>query len=264
MEHDYGRTYWDIKKNFFPEVISGLTVIIRKKAIVPVQEPAKPEEQLAYNEQKDAGMQEVAKDTTAVQQDTVAVSPVVEPEEELKVRVPLFAIKTNLLLDALVAPNVELEIPFKGNKYSLMAEYWQPWFIWGHNSKAYQLFFVGLEGRRWLGDRTKKDLLHGHFLGVYAGGGYYDLEWESKGYQGEIYLNAGVTYGYSFRLSNALRLETSISIGYMQTEYRRYFGMEDDKYLVWQNDGKQTWVGPTKAKVSLSWLLFRNKKGGNQ
>ncbi len=176
---------------------------------------------------------------------------------------PVLALKTNLLFDAALTPNVEIEFPLRNNRYSLMAECWFPWYTWKDNSRAYQLLYVGAEARRWLGDRTRRAALEGHFLGVYAGGGKYDLEWDSEGYQGEFYIAAGVSYGYAKRLSRSLRLEFNVGVGFMRTDYRHYHAMEEGEYLVWQHDGRYTWIGPTKAKVSLVWLLHK-KKGGSR
>lgn len=174
---------------------------------------------------------------------------------------PLLALKTNLLLDAALTPNVEVEFPLRDNRWSVMAECWFPWYVWHHNSRAYQLLYFGAEGRRWWGDRRQRGALEGHFTGFYVGGGKYDLEWDSEGYQGEFYLTAGLSYGYSMRLNRRLRLEFSLGIGYFQTNYRHYIGMENDTFLVWQNNGTYNWFGPTKAKISLAWLLPL-KKGG--
>ena len=171
------------------------------------------------------------------------------------------ALKTNLLLDAALAPNVEVELPLRGNRWSVMAECWFPWYVWHHNSRAYQLLYIGAEGRYWLGDRNKYESLTGHFVGFFAGGGKYDFEWDSEGYQGEFYLMAGIDYGYAKQLNKRLRLEFNFGIGFLQTDYHHYKGMENDRFLVWQNDGRYTWLGPTKAKVSLVWLLPL-KKGG--
>ena len=63
------------------------------------------------------------------------------------------------------------------------------------------------------------------------------------------------------RLNRRLRLEFNIGVGFLQTEYRHYVGVENDRFLVWQNDGRYTWLGPTKAKVSLVWLLPLQKGG---
>lgn len=184
--------------------------------------------------------------------------------DTLSVRPPSLtsiALKTNLLFDIALTPNVEVELPLRNQHWSVMAECWFPWYVWHHNSRAYQLLYVGGEGRYWLGDRYRQEQLTGHFIGVFAGGGKYDFEWNSKGYQGEFYLMAGISYGYARRIGKRLHVEFNVGVGYLQTEYRRYTGVEDDRYLVWQNDGRYSWFGPTKAKVSLVWLLPL-KKGG--
>ena len=175
-----------------------------------------------------------------------------------------YAIKSNLLFDAIGAFNVEGEVAFSQNRYSVMGECWFPWYVWHHNSRAFELLYGGAEVRRWLGNRQKKAPLAGHFVGLYAGGGKYDLEWNSKGYQGEFLIAAGASYGYVFNLSHRFRLETSLGIGYMRTKYRYYKGMENDKYLVWQNNGRYSWFGPTKVKVSLVWILPNWKKKGGE
>ena len=107
----------------------------------------------------------------------------------------------------------------------------------------------------------------GWFAGFYAGGGLYDLQYKSEGYQGEFFIAAGLSGGYAHTINKKgnLRMEYSLGIGYLQTNYRHYIGMEDNKYLVWQNDGKYSWFGPTKLKVSLVWMLnFNKKKGGGK
>ena len=189
---------------------------------------------------------------TAVEADTLRTH---------RLRLTHLALKTNLLFDAALAPNVEVELPLRDRRWSVMAECWFPWYVWHHNSRAYQLLYVGAEGRRWLGDRRRHDPLEGHFVGFFAGGGKYDFEWDSEGYQGEFYLMAGLSYGYAKRLNRRLRLEFNIGVGFLQTEYRHYVGVENDRFLVWQNDGRYTWLGPTKAKVSLVWLLPLQKGG---
>lgn len=124
----------------------------------------------------------------------------------------------------------------------------------------------GLEGRYWLGScrkREQKEVLTGHFLGLYAGGGKYDLQWDNDGYQGEFFIAAGISYGWATRIARNLRLEFNIGIGLLRTDYRYYHARDNYQTLLWQENGKYTWLGPTKAKISFVWLLNRKvKKGG--
>ena len=64
----------------------------------------------------------------------------------------------------------------------------------------------------------------GWFAGRYVGGGLYDFEYKAKGYQGEFFIAGGLSGGYAHTInkSGTLRMEYSLGIGYMQTDYRKY------------------------------------------
>lgn len=178
---------------------------------------------------------------------------------------PLFALKTNMLFDAAMMPNVELEVPL-GYRWSVNGEYMFPWWLFEDEKYSLQILMGGLEGRYWLGNRANRksrDVLTGHFLGFYAGGGKYDLQWKENGYQGEFFIAAGISYGYAKKIARNFRLEFNIGIGVLRTDYRHYHARDNYQSLLWQENGKYTWFGPTKAKISLVWLLSRKaKKGG--
>ena len=46
----------------------------------------------------------------------------------------------------------------------------------------------------------------------------------------------------------------------LRTDYRHYHARNNYQTLQWQENGRYTWFGPTKAKVSLIWLLARKQK----
>lgn len=182
-------------------------------------------------------------------------------------RRPFFAVKTNLLFDAALMPNVEIEVPIgSANRWSVNGEYIFPWWLLDGDKYSLQILMGGLEARYWLGSRKgrmNREVLTGHFLGLYAGGGKYDLQWKDNGYQGEFFIAAGISYGYAHPIGRNLRLEYNIGIGLLRTDYRHYHARDNYQTLLWQENGKYTWFGPTKAKISLVWLLNRKaKKGG--
>ncbi|MBQ7495785.1 MAG: DUF3575 domain-containing protein [Bacteroidaceae bacterium] len=194
------------------------------------------------------------------------------PYSQLPVLRPLAAIKTNLLFDMALWPNVELEVPFGHDaKYSLMANWGSPWYVWHHNSRAYEILNLGLEVRRWWGDCDGcRPVLTGWFAGIYGAGGKYDLEWNSVGNQGE-YLSFGPSLGYSWLLRDNLNLEVSGTAGVLFGKRRFYRGEFNDTHLIWYHFGNIFYVGPTQLKVSLVWLIPRKwfgldkeKKGGAQ
>ena len=113
-------------------------------------------------------------------------------------------------------------------------------------------------------------IMTGFFAGLSVGGGYYDfmLDNTRTGIQGEFYIMAGLSAGYSHSISSndRVRLEYALGFGYMQTRYRKYHW--DDFDYVLDAPRQQVWktsiFGPTQAKVSLVWLLYINKKGGGR
>lgn len=177
---------------------------------------------------------------------------------------PAFALKTNLLFDLATAPNIEFEF-LLGNRWSVNAEWIFPWWLYDNNKYCLQVLSGGAEVRYWLGNRNTHRLLTGHFLGLYAGGGKYDLQWKESGYQGEFYIASGISYGYSTPIARRLNLEFCLGIGLLRTHYRHYHTIDDYQTLLWQNNGTYTWFGPTKVKISLVWLLGGSmQKGGKR
>ncbi len=173
----------------------------------------------------------------------------------------MVAIKSNLLYDVVLIPNIEVELPIN-NKYSIAAEWIFPWWVTKDNGNALQLLSGQVEGRYWFGDRENRAQLTGLYAGLYAGGGLYDLQWKNNGYQGEFYIAAGLSGGYAHTInkSGTLRMEYSLGLGYLNTKYRYYDGKQNNEYLVWQHDGRYSWVGPTKIEASLVWFLSWKKE----
>ena len=84
-----------------------------------------------------------------------------------------------------------------------------------------------------------------------------DFQFKGNGYQGKYYGAAGFTYGYSTSVSRHLALEFSLGIGYLTTEYQKYTPYEGS--LVWMSSGNYTFIGPTKAKISLVWVITKKR-----
>lgn len=183
----------------------------------------------------------------------------------IQVQYPAWAIKTNVLMWAFGAPNVQCEIPlFHGNQWSLEAEWVFPWFVWGNNTRALEIQNLGAEIRYWLGDRKRHPMLQGFHIGAALALGYYDLETkESKGYQGE-YLNFYFNIGYQYRLNEHWAFDASVGVGLLSSKYRQYYGSsvypdnhleEHDDHLVWKENGSLLWPGICHAGVTLSYMF---------
>lgn len=167
-----------------------------------------------------------------------------------------FALKTNMLMDLGTALNVELEFPV-GRRWSIMAEHWFPWWTFWYGGVSYtlQILQTSVEGRYWFGDRGDRPVLSGLFIGAYTGIAVFDVEWRSDGIQGETFLNSGVSFGYSFNIGRNWRFETSLSAGYFRFDGRTYHHNDWWMLRIWQEDRPVNWIGPTKLKCSISWLI---------
>lgn len=165
-----------------------------------------------------------------------------------------WAVKSNLLYDVAAAPNFGIEYGWK-NHWSVSADMTMPWYVDSDNEWCYEMLNIGVEGRYWLNDWDKESPLKGHFIGLYGNGGCFDFGHDCIGWQSKFFWTAGVSYGYNFRLSQHLRLECTLGIGYFNTDYTRYNTQYDKSGIYFVEDGNFSWFGPTKAGVSLLWVF---------
>lgn len=179
----------------------------------------------------------------------------------IRIAKPFLVLKTNLLYDVASVINLEVEVPIS-KRWSVLGEYVFPWWLAEKKQLCLQIINANLEGRYWFGPRLSiyYPQLTGWFAGVYGGGGYYDVKLSDKGYQGEFYASAGLTGGFAHTLGgrNNLRMEYSLGAGYFKTKYSEYnsiFGSDDKWHLITKKDGNYSWIGPTRLKVSLVWLI---------
>ena len=91
----------------------------------------------------------------------------------------------------------------------------------------------------------------------------YDLELGGKGYLGDKWsYGAGIEYGYSLPVAKRLNIDFSLGIGYLGGKYMKYLPM--DGHYVWQYTKQRHWFGPTKAEISLVWLIGRGNTNPNK
>ena len=184
----------------------------------------------------------------------------------------VWALKTNLLMWGVIAPNIEAEFSLgKKNRWSIEGEFFCPWWTWSHNAHAEQFLNLGVELRYWLGNRERHHRLDGWHIGPALAIGYYDFEWKrSEGYQGE-YLNFYCNIGYQHRWGRRKQwaVDGGIGFGYIPTQYRHYLGSsrfpvgheeKQDYHLMWQNTQWKHLVGATHANISIAYLFNASKQ----
>ena len=209
-------------------------------------------------------------DTLAALPDTTAMAePEVLPADEQMaeettpvvreyVRSP-WSIKTNLVYDAVLMPSLEVAYRFN-DRWSAGVEGNMAWWHNNGKHKYYQLATIVPEARYWFkpqGDRR------GHYVGLFAGGGWYDLENGGRGYKGEGVM-AGLSYGYMFPVGRYFAFEAGIGIGFMHTWYDEYLPI--DGHYVYQQSSRLNYFGPLKLKFAWVWNIgkWMEKKGGKR
>ena len=121
--------------------------------------------------------------------------------------------------------------------------------------------------RYWWGKRAHEKPLTGHHIGLYGQMITYDFELGGRGVLADRWSwAAGLEYGYSLPVAKRLNLDFTIGMGYHWGEFKEYLPI--DGHYVWQATKNRNYWGPTKAEISLVWLIGKDnynvKKGGNK
>lgn len=163
------------------------------------------------------------------------------------------ALKTNMLYDAVLMPNLEIEWLFN-DRWSVALEGNVAW--WGKYSrnKSYRIAVIDSELRRWIKPRAP---WHGMFIGLFAGGGWYDLLHGSPGYYG-YGIMSGMSLGYMWPIGKRLSLEAGIGAGYLHTRIKEYQPYEG--HHLYQRTRSLNYFGPLKLKLSLAWRFWDKNK----
>lgn len=159
-----------------------------------------------------------------------------------------FALKTNMLFYAILMPNIEVEWKF-ADRWSAALEWQGAWYAKNDPHKVYRLSTVIPEVRYWVIDRAR---WHGMYVGVFVGGGLYDLSNGGKGHEGGGGL-VGVSAGYMWPISKHLSLDASLGVGYLRVRDKEY--IPRDGHFLYQMTKNINYFGPLRLKLSLVWRI---------
>ena len=184
------------------------------------------------------------------------------------------AVKTNMLYDALLVPNIGVEF-YLGKDWSMSANWMYAWWKTDRRHWYWRTYGGDIAIRKWFGKAAKEKPLTGHHVGLYGQIFTYDFETGGKGYMGgkpggtlwdKMNYSTGVEYGYSLPVAYKLNIDFTIAVGYWGGTYYEYTPI--DNCYVWQATKERHWFGPTKAEISLVWLIgrgnFNKGKGGRR
>lgn len=185
-------------------------------------------------------------------------NPLEPPTPELKVnpmpQLPFYAaVKTNLLYDAALIPNIGFDV-YMGRNWSATVNWEYAWWKSDRAHWYWRVYGGDIEIRRWFGRAADEKPLTGHHIGPYFQLVTYDFELGNWGHQARRWTKAaGISYGYSLPIRERLNLEFEIGIGYAWGHFYKYRPIDD--HYVWQETVRRRYVGPTKIEISLVWLL---------
>lgn len=168
------------------------------------------------------------------------------------------AVKTNLLYDIVAIPNIGAEVNIYNN-WTLYGDLMYAGWNLPSRHMYWDLFGAQYGIRKYFGLASSERSFTGHHAGIYGQALAYDFQAGNIGQQTpEINFSAGVEYGYSFPIALNLNLDIEIGIGYLWGRYYEYVVTET--HNTWRGTIQRAWVGPTKASVSLVWLIKSKKK----
>ena len=268
---DGGKAWKYMLDNHFYTLRTGAVVVCEVKTLAAESTPSAAEARL---EQARPGAHaearsEQARPESASQSPSSppfpAIPSQVHPEQEPPPAASYFALKSNLLYDALLIPNLSLEASI-GSGWTLGAGGMFAWWSKDAKHRYWRIYGGDLEIRKYFGTLAKSKPLQGHHLGIYGDFLTYDFEFGAKGYQSKATYAAGIKYGYSHPIAKRLNLDFALGIGYLHSNYKTY--VPRDGCYVYQETKKRKWLGPTQAEISLVWLLGKGntnkKKGGKK
>lgn len=275
MNLNGGRTWNYMLRWLFPTLRNSCAVYVYTKPAAPAEKAAAVVDN-NIEKSKDTAVQPTAPEAVNVVAEKVDPDTVFDDTTQYTVPAPvdsvtllpqrrqwMLGLRTNLLYDALLVPNVGVEVPV-GQHWALAANWMYGW--WHNDPRHYYWRIYGGEvgARYYMGQRR----LTGHHLGLYAGIFTYDFELGGDGIMGGLpggtlwdryNVQATAEYGYSLALTRRLNLDFTLGLGYIHGEYRRYEPI--DGYYVWKSTHRLRYFGPTKAEISLVWRIGRLEGG---
>ena len=255
---DGGKAWKYMLDNHFYTLRTGAVVVCEVKTLAAESTPSAAEARLEQARPESASQSPSSPPFPAIPSQ-------VNPAQEPPPAASYFALKSNLLYDALLIPNLSLEASI-GSGWTLGAGGMLAWWSKDAKHRYWRIYGGDLEIRKYFGTLSKSKPLQGHHFGIYGDFLTYDFEFGAKGYQSKATYAAGIKYGYSHPIANRLNLDFALGIGYLHSNYKTY--VPRDGCYVYQETKKRKWLGPTQAEISLVWLLGKGntnkKKGGKK
>ncbi|MEL5895215.1 DUF3575 domain-containing protein [Bacteroides sp. GD17] len=213
MEEDVSKSLPAEKEQKTEEI----TPVVVEKETEPVREKQEIKEEIQQVEQQVTPVQQQVKSepeqTDKPMQTDESVSAPQTSSRYVAVKTNLAAWAgtiMNLAADVQVSEHISVELPVL----------WCPWHV--SDKHAVKTFTIQPEGRYWL---TRPG--EGHFFGVHAHIGWFNVKWNRDRYQdtSRPLLGAGISYGYLLPLGEHWAGEFTLGAGYANMKYNTYYNI---------------------------------------
>lgn len=248
MDLSHGDAWKDMYRRFFPSLRMG-RLILYYDGLYATAPPSVP----AGGYKPEIPLPDLSPATVSL--------PDVSPASPQKKHRFVMAVKSNLLYDVALVPNVGVEFYLKNN-WTLGGNWMYAWWKNDDRHRYWRVYGGDVYARKYLGKAASLKPFAGHHLGVYAQMLTYDFELGGRGYMGgkpggdiwdQAHKGAGIEYGYTLPAGRRLHVDFSLAVGGLFGTCHEYTPVNG--WYVWDKTKKISWVGPTKLEVSLVWLL---------
>ena len=171
------------------------------------------------------------------------------------------SLRANLLRWATLTPDFGLEWRISPSVGVMVNGSWTSWTswptkdlrdleasrTWNDNARRYALWEVMPEVRWYLGEKKA------WYVGAMFKAGQFNYKLSGTGRQGDL-LGGGITGGYQLKLTEALSMDFTLALGYLNADTERYDVTGGVR--VRSGNGTKHWIGPVNAGVTLECKLF--------
>ena len=247
-----------VKKEAEAEKVAPPVVVSEQETEQTEQAEQAEQQQTEIRVEKEAEQQTV----TAKEEKAITAQPErqpeqqseLQPEQTVKVIPPptapqasyaprYMAVKTNLAAWAGTILNLAADVQVSKHVSVELPILWCPWFIGSQH--AVKTFTVQPEARYWLSKPGE-----GHFFGVHAHVGWFNVKWDKDRYQDtdRPLLGAGISYGYLLPFNAHWTGEFTIGAGYANMRYDTYYNIDNGARI--DTRTKNYW-GITRVGISV-------------
>lgn len=163
---------------------------------------------------------------------------------QIPVQAQSVGLKTNALYWGTTTINFGVEPVLSPHSTIDIEGVYNPWEF--NNNRKLKLWGVQPEYRYWICEK-----FDGHFFGIHAHYGEYNVALNSDRYDGWL-VGGGVSYGYNWIMNRHWRLEATIGVGYAYMDYNTYQRPKCGDFI---RHKIKNYVGPTKVGISFIYLI---------